>query len=53
MTKSKRSKSSLRLKPSYSTRVHIKRRFLGTDWRFLAALAGLAGLTAAATTYFG
>ena len=43
-------KSTLRLKPSYSTRVHIKRKMLSTDWRFLAAMIGLAGMTAAATT---
>ena len=44
-------KSSLRLKPSYTTRVHVKRKLMSTDWRFLAAMIGLAGLTAAATVY--
>lgn len=52
MSSRKRSerKNSLRLKPSYTTRVHMKRKLLSTDWRFLAAMVGLAGLTAAATT---
>ena len=44
-------KKSLRLRPSYTTRVHIKRRMLSTDWRFLLALTGLAGMTVVATRF--
>lgn len=52
MSRRKRSerRNSLRIKPSYTTRVHSKRKLLSTDWRFLAALIGLAVVTAAVTT---
>lgn len=53
MSKGKRSKAARRpsLKPSYTTRLHFKRRLKQTDWRFLAALGGLIGSAALAATY--
>ena len=52
MNDRRQDKSGLRLKPSYSTRVHIKRRLYSTDWLFLLALIGLAGLIAVIVLYF-
>jgi hypothetical protein len=47
-----RRKKNLKLKPSYTTRLHLKRRLHATDWRFLLAIAGLAGATVAVTSFF-
>lgn len=33
---------------SYSTRHHLKRRVLGTDWLFIAALLAIVGAVLAA-----
>jgi hypothetical protein len=43
-SKLKSRRKGVRLRPSYSTRVHIRRRILSTDWRFLVALLALSGL---------
>lgn len=50
MSRRKRSSPGLKLRPSYTTRVHLKRRLLSTDWRFIVAMIGLGGMTAAAAT---
>ena len=52
MNDRKRDKGGLRLKPSYSTRVHIKRRLYSTDWLFILALIGLAALIAVIVLFF-
>jgi hypothetical protein len=38
-------------RPSYSTRVHLKRRLNAIDFRFIAAAAALAAVTVAITRY--
>jgi hypothetical protein len=39
-------------RPSYTTRVHLKRRIAAIDFRFLAAIAALAAVTAAITRFY-
>lgn len=39
------------LRPSYTTRVHLKRRLGAIDFRFLAAAAALAVATAGIVRY--
>jgi hypothetical protein len=39
-------------RPSYTTRVHLKRRIEAIDFRFLAAVAALAAVTVAITRFY-
>ncbi len=41
----------LRRRFDYTTRMHMKRRFQSVDYRFLAAVIGLAVLIGAAVRY--
>ncbi len=42
-----------RLKPSYTTKVHLKRTLRATDWLFLVALTVLIFSVVLAIIYFG
>jgi hypothetical protein len=43
----------VRIRPSYSTQVHLKRRARSVDWRFLVSLVTLIALIAVAVLLLG
>jgi hypothetical protein len=49
--KRRRPRNWYRLKPSYSTKVHLKRHLFSTDWRFVGALIALLALLTASILY--
>jgi hypothetical protein len=46
-------KRRLRLKPSYTTKVHLKRRMISTDWWFLISVVLLIAVVVFAIFQFG